>query len=292
MSIMNKIFTIIFSFAALVTIAQNGEFHLDKAYKINKNGTIDLSSSDAKVFITGSLRQDAHVKIDRTVVTKGAGSSRSEFKVEVESTDGNLQIRERSSEFSSGFITYIKEDYRIEIEAPEGVSLTIRGDDGDYYIKNINGTIFMSLDDADAELAGCKGDSFTFRLDDGDIRMDRGKGSLDIRADDGDVRIYNAQFSSVKANVDDGDLLLETSLADNGEYRLGSQDGSIVLNITKGGGEFDIRHDDGSVSAHGNFKTNLESEAHTKMSLASGTAKVIVNANDARVKLSQVASTN
>ena len=119
--------------------------------------------------------------------------------------------------------------------------------------------------------------------------MDTGKGSLDIRSDDGDVQIYNAQFSSVKANVDDGDLMIETSLANNGEYRFDSQDGSIVLNITKGGGEFDIRHDDASVSAHGNFKTNYESDDHTKMSLANGTARVIVQADDARVKLNQVA---
>jgi hypothetical protein len=289
---MKKLYIVVFSFAFSFAVAQNGEFHLDKAYKINKNGTIDLSSSDAKVFITGSLRQDAHVKIDRKVISKGLENSRSDFKVEVESSNGNLQIRERSSEFSSGFITYTKEEYRIEIETPEGVSLTIRGDDGDYYIKNVNGTIFMSIDDADAELAGCKGDNFTFRLDDGDIRMDTGRGSLDVRADDGDVEIYNAQFSSVKANLDDGDIIIETSLANNGEYRFDSQDGAVILNITKGGGEFDIRHDDASVSVIGNFKTNYESDDHTRVSLSDGTAKVIVNADDARVKLSQVVAKN
>lgn len=272
--------------------AQDGEFHLDKVYKLNKNGTIDLGSSDARVFVTGSLRADAHVKIDRKVVVKGINSSRDEFRVEVETVNGDLRIREHENSFHSGFITYTKEDYRIEIEAPEGVSLTIRGDDGDYYIKNINGDISMSLDDADAELSGCKGGSFSFRLDDGDIRMDQGRGSLEIQADDGDVEIYNGQFSSIRAKSDDGDLIIETSLTDNGEYFFDSQDGTIVVNITGGGGDFDIRHDDASVTAQGDFKTQHENEDHTKLSLSGGSAKVNVRADDARVKLTQASEKN
>src|SRR5688500_7489717 len=179
---MKNLHIFIFSLAFSAVYAQDGEFHLDKVYKLDKNGTIDLSSSDAKVFITGSLRPDAHVKIDRKVIVKGMNSSHDDFRVEVNAENGDLRIREQQNSLNSGFITYTKEEYRIEIEAPEGASLTIRGDDGDYYIKNINGDISMSLDDADAELAGCKGKSFTFRLDDGDIRMDKGSGALDIQA--------------------------------------------------------------------------------------------------------------
>src|SRR5687768_10679938 len=97
-----------------VALAQDGDFHLDNVYKIDKNGTIDLSSSDAKVFITGSLRPDVHLKIDRTVVTKGIYSSREDFNVEVEATNGDLRIRERQNSYSSGIVTYSKEDYKIQ----------------------------------------------------------------------------------------------------------------------------------------------------------------------------------
>jgi hypothetical protein len=265
--------------------AQDGEFHLDKVYTISKNGTIDLSSSDARVFITGSLRPDAHVKIDRKVVTKGLYSSREEFRVEVEPGNGNLKIKEYQNSVQNGIISYHSEEYRIVIEAPEGVSLTIRGDDGDYYIKNVNGAISMSIDDADAELADCKGNTFSFRIDDGDIRMDKGNGSLEIDADDADVEIYNATFTSIHADADDGDLVIETSLANNGDYDFTTQDGMVSLNITGGGGEFDIRHDDGHVITQGIFKTSYESDDRTKLTLANGSARVVVRADDAKVKL-------
>jgi hypothetical protein len=268
-----------------VAIAQDGSFHLDNVYKVDKRGTIDLSSSDAKVYITGSLRPDVHVKIDRTIETKGIYNSREEFTVEVESVGGDLRIRERQNSFQNGIITYQKENYKIVIEAPEGMSLTVRGDDGDYFIKNVNGSISMSIDDADAQLSACKGNKFSFRIDDGDIRMDEGRGSLEIDADDADVQVYKGQFSSIDANSDDGDILIQTTLADTGLYSFKCQDGLVSLDVLGGGGEFTIHHDDGHVSTSENFKTTYESEDQTRLVLAKGTAKVTVRADDARVKL-------
>jgi hypothetical protein len=281
-----KNFMFIFCLAICnILYAQNGDFHLDENYKISKKGTIDLSSSDAKVFITGSTRTDAHVKIDRRVVAKGVYNYSGHFSVDVDAQNGNLKIREHQSGTNIGVIGYYKEDYKIEIEVPESVSLVVHGDDGDYYVKNINGEISMSIDDADAELVGCKGDKFTFRIDDGDIRMDSGKGSLEVDADDADVSIYNANFTSIYADVDDGDFIIETSLVNDGKYSLNSEDGSISMTVIAGGGEFDIRHDDGDVLADSGFKTNEESESRTKVSLERGSAKVSMRVDDAKVKL-------
>jgi hypothetical protein len=281
----NYLFLLCFVICGAFVNAQNGDFRLDEKYKMSPSGTIDLTSSDAKVFITGSTRSDAHVKIDRKVVTKGVYNSSGEFTIDVDADGGNLKIRERQSGTMVGIIGYYREDYRIEISAPEGVSLVIHGDDGDYYIKNVNGAITMSLDDADAELSECKGNQFSFRIDDGDIRMDSGKGSLEVDADDADVSIYHASFSSIEADVDDGDLIIETSLVNEGRYSLNSEDGSISMTITGGGGEFDIRHDDANVLADSGFKTNEESESRTRLSLDKGSAKVTMRLDDAKVKL-------
>ena len=84
-----------------VALAQDKDFHLDQVYKIDKKGTIDLSSSDAKVYITGSLRPDVHVKIDRSIETKGIYKSREEFTVDVEPINGDLKIRELQRSYSS-----------------------------------------------------------------------------------------------------------------------------------------------------------------------------------------------
>jgi Putative adhesin len=284
-----KTFLSIFGlFLAFSVTAQKtqGEFHLDKEYNISPTGTVDLNSSDAKVYITGSSRKTAHVKIDHEVTTKGITfGGHYEFTVDVTEQGGDLDIKEHSNSVSIGMVGYHYEKYSITIEVPQGTSLKVKGDDGDYWIKNIDGAISLQLDDADVEMSQCSGDKFRFRIDDGDINMDEAKGSLELDGDDSDVKIRNANFTFIDARVDDGDLVIETSLADNGEYFIDAQDGLISMAITKGGGKFDIRHDDGRVITEGNFTTDEDSENRTTLTLASGSAKVNIHADDARVKL-------
>ncbi len=285
---MKKIILIASTFCfSFVAYCQDGNFHLDKTYKASQTGTIDLRSSDAKVFITGSNRLDVHIKIDRKITTKGMVWGGKEFTVEVEESNGSLAIREHENGGSVSVVGYYKEEYRIDIEAPNGMSLNIRGDDGDYFIKNINGAIALDMDDADAELVSCKGDRFKFSVDDGDIKMDQARGRLEVRADDGDVEIRNAAFTFIDADFDDGDFIVETSLADNGEYNIQAEDGSVAIMITKGGGEFYIRHDDGRVITEGDFDKVERSEDRTRLKLNSGTAKVTIRVDDGRVRLSR-----
>ena len=102
-----------------------------------------------------------------------------------------------------------------------------------------------------------------------------------------DVRIANANFTSITADVDDGDLMIETSLADSGDYLIHAQDGLVALTITKGGGKFDIRHGDSRVTTEGNFTQVERSENSTRLLLASGKAQVDIRSDDARVRLIQ-----
>jgi hypothetical protein len=280
---------IVLSLSVLVSVAalaQDEDFHLDKEYAISATGTIDLSSSDADVIIIGSTRSaTAHVKIDRIVVIKGWYKSSGTFKVDVETENGNLRINEKQSNVNVGVVGYYDEKYKIQIEAPQGASLVIRGDDGDYFIKNINGSISMNFDDGDAQLVNCNGSDFRFRLDDGDLKMDKASGKLDVVADDADIEILNATFTDINARFDDGDFIVHTSLTDGGDYSIDSQDGLVVFNVLGGGGQFSIRHDDSSIDADGEFYTLEDSETFTKLSLGKGSAKVNVRADDASVKL-------
>jgi hypothetical protein len=265
--------------------SRNGDFHLDKEYKVLPNGTIALSTSDAKVSIVGSNRTTAHVTIDHEVHTRGMVFGESEFAVNIEENDGNLEIKERSGSTSVGIIGYHYEKYTISIEVPMGVSLLLKGDDGDYVIRSVNGSIDASLDDGDIELVGCKGSDFKFRLDDGDIKMDEGKGSLEIDADDADIVIEKGSFSKIVADVDDGDFIVETSLTDGGDYFIDAQDGLISLTILGGGGKIDIMHDDARVMTDGNFSMVEKSDDRTRLTLGNGNAKIDIRADDARVKL-------
>jgi len=286
---MKQLLTLSFICCAAISFAQTaktGNYHIDENHKIGAKGTIRLTCSDAKVFITGSDRTDVNVKIDRDVEVKGFNFGSDEFTVDITESDGDLTLRERSASSHVGFVNY-KETYTIKILAPKGVSLILNGDDGDYFVDNIDGAIDADLDDADIELTGCNGEDFRFQLDDGDVRMDTGKGSLDVDGDDANFTISNAQFSKISAEIDDGDFVVETSLADNGDYYINTQDGRIALTVTAGGGRFDIRHDDASIRTDGSFASVEESEDRSRFTLASGNAKVDIRADDASVKLSK-----
>jgi hypothetical protein len=279
-------FLFVFTVLSISIFAQTGTFKLDKDYSISKTGTLDLRSSDADVFITGSARTTAHVKIERTVESKGVVWGDETFSVDIDEENGNLLIRERQERVRVGVIGYYREHYKIEIQVPLGVSLKIQGDDGDYFIKNINGAVSLDIDDADAELSDCTGTQFSFNIDDGDISMNGGQGDLEIDGDDSDIKIRNGKFASIRAEIDDGDLSIETSLAGNGNYSLDSQDGSIVLNILGGGGTFDIHHDDARVVTEGNFTSIQKDEDRTKVSLTGGSAKINIRLDDGSVRLS------
>ncbi len=265
--------------------AQDGEFKLDKIYSMDPNGTIDMQTDDAKIKITGTNRKDVHVNIYRKEVTHGWRYNRRDFYVDVEERGGDLFIREEPKTGIVISVGYMREEYEIIIEAPEGVSLVIKGDDDDYIIRNINGSIFLNIDDGDAELIGCSGNHFEFEIDDGDIEMDEGKGFLYLRADDADVYIQNGKFDDITATLDDGDLIIETSLADNGSYSFRVDDGTIELYISDGGGAFDIRHDDARISSSREFILIEKDENETFLELPNGTARVKVRADDARVRL-------
>ncbi len=273
------------SFSVLAQSDKTGNFHLDKEFKMESAGVIHLSSSDAKVFIIGSSRSTAHVKIDREVTTKGLIFGEEKFTVDVTEQNGDLLIKERSGSTHVGMVGYYNENYTMNIEVPTGASLIIRGDDGDYFIKAVNGSIELDLDDADVELAGCLGSNFKIRLDDGDLRMDTGKGTLEVDADDADIVIKSASFEKIMADIDDGDFVIETALSENGDYYIDAQDGLISFTVLSGGGKFDIRHDDARVIAEGKFDTVEKSEDRTRLTLANGNAKVNIHADDARVRL-------
>ncbi|HZY78320.1 MAG TPA: DUF4097 family beta strand repeat-containing protein [Cyclobacteriaceae bacterium] len=287
---MKSILTLALALSVGICAAQtqkSGNYHLDQNYKVAAKGIIKLTSSDAKVFITGSDRTDVNVKIDREVEIKGFYSGTDEFSVDIDESGGNLTIRDRQNTAHFGIVGTYNERYTIKIQAPKGVSLVINGDDGDYLIESIDGMLDVDLDDGDLEITNCNGDDFRFNLDDGDVKMDKAKGSLEFDGDDSNIDIRNAAFTKINANIDDGDFFVETSLSDNGDYFIDAQDGKIMFTVISGGGRFDVRHDDGSVRADATFSEVEDSEDRSRYTLANGNARIDIRADDANVRLAK-----
>jgi len=265
------------------------EFHLNESYPIAENGTIYLSADDADVTITGEDRKDVAVKIDYYVSSKGIEWGTREFTVEVDPRGDDLYIQEfkRSNATTMG---YYSVDYTIEIKAPHGVSLDIKGDDDNYKLTAINGEISINADDADVVLKNCQGNRFFFDLDDGDITMDRGQGQLTARMDDGDIEIMNASFEKIDYRGDDGDVALQTSIGPNAMYKFSGDDSTFDIVITQGGGTFTINHDDGNIDFDNNFRLVDKDKERTVLSLTGGRGKIIISGDDIRVNLASTQS--
>ena len=267
------------------SMAQDSVFKLDENYPIGVQGTIYLDSDDANVRIVGTEREDVHVKIFRKVTSKGIVFGKKSFEIEIKPRNGNLYIQDIQQHFNVGIVGYMREEYKITIETPSHVNLDIKGDDDDYNIRSINGSITMDVDDGDARLTNCGGDSFDFNLDDGDLTMDQARGSLSLSLDDGEATIKNAAFKNIDVRADDGDIEIATSLEDSGSYSFRVDDGDIDLTVLKGGGIFHIYHDDGHVSASQAFDIKTKEEDETKLQLDAGNARVKMRTDDASIRL-------
>lgn len=261
------------------------EFHLDEVYSIDKDGTINLSSDDADVFIIGTDRSDVHVKIDRVVDARGVGWDSRKFDVIIEEVNGNLEIRDKEWGNSSITMGYYKEEYVIRIEAPRSVSLKINGDDDDYEISNIMGNIKMTVDDGDINLENCLGKSLEFDSDDGDIIIKGANGRLYVNMDDGNLSVYNGNLTGIDIRADDSDIDIATTISDEGNYRFRIEDSSLDFQVIKGGGRFDIRHDDGRIIYDNAFIIKEEDEDYTILSLPGGNSDIRISGDDISVRL-------
>lgn len=266
--------------------AQDYEYNLDETYPINKNGTIHLNSDDAEVSIKGTDRSDVHLVVSYKLDVDGWEiKSGEEFEMEVEESGGDLHIREAERNEGRIMVGRVREKYQITIEAPRDVALNINGDDGTYDISGINRAIKLSADDSEIRLSQLKGNEFDFNIDDGSITMDEGQGELKLYLDDGEFRVQKGAFSEIDASFDDSKVDITTSLSDNGFYDFTMDDGDLKMNITGGGGEFDIHHEDTNISTSNSFEKVSSDDDRSIYRLSGGNSRIEINSDDGSIDL-------
>jgi len=261
-------------------------YNLDETYQIDNNGTISLSSDDAEVTIEGSDRSDVHLVVYRDVDIDGINiGSSGVFRMDVEQRDGNLYIRENDRDEQRMILGSIEEEYRITIEVPRNAALDLQGDDDSYEISNMNGEIAINADDSNINISEVTGTEFDFDLDDGRINIDEARGKLKLSMDDGELYVRQAEFTEIDANMDDGEMDITTSLSDGGFYLFDFDDGDLAFNITGGGGEFDIHHDDRGISVVDSFEELSSDEDRSVYRLPGGNARIEIDTDDGDIEL-------
>ncbi|MDN5200456.1 DUF4097 family beta strand repeat-containing protein [Fulvivirgaceae bacterium BMA10] len=278
--------TTLFMVVPFLMEAKEFVYKLDEIYTIKLGGKISLSSRDADIKIVGSDRKDVRVKIYRKVVIRGFyNTNEDKFKVDVFEEGGDLYIKEVSRKWTGGVMVYTEKEYTILVEAPNNVNLKLDGDDDDYIIKNIEGSIKLDNNDGDVVLENCTGKDFDLKLDDGNVEISDAKGFFSLYLNDGNFTAENCSFDELDVRADDGDIYIETFIAENGGYNLKTDDGDIRIRVLGGGGEFEVQHDDASIRTSSVFKTSYDSEHRSKFTLAGGNSKIYLRTDDGRIDL-------
>jgi len=273
----------LFLFTFVICEAKEVTFDHDGTYDIDKNGTFILDSEDAEVSIKGTDRKDVHIVVhyERNISGRFRKSGNDEFEVEITEENGNVRYREIDYDVTYfGSIIINQERYTIDIEIPKTVSLKIRGEDDDYLIENVDGDISMIVEDGDARLRNVNGTSYEFDIEDGNIEMLGGGGVLDISSEDGDVLIENGKFTEIMGRTEDGEIEIETTLSDNGSYRMRADDGDIEFTVLGGGGEFTVEYDDGRARASRQFEEIEDDDGYKVYTLPGGNARVRIRVSD------------
>ncbi len=260
-------------------------FTLDKVFQMDKNGTLDLRSNDAQVTITGSDRSDIRIKVYRHLSYDFNKDTRGKFNINIEEKNGNIIVREDNPAVKININLNRKLVYTIDVELPNSASLKIVGDDDDYNIENVNGDIAMIVDDGDILLNNCRGKLFDLEVEDGDIELNGASGRLIAELEDGNLDARHCSFNEAEITCDDGDINLEMDLFDDGYYNFDTEDGNVSLKINKGGGNFDIRHDDGRIRATSDFHLSFDNESRHEFKLNGGNGKVSITTDDGSVSL-------
>ena len=270
--------------------AKREVFDLDEVYPLAADGTVELTTGDAQIAITGSDRPDVHLVVYYEARIRGlfVDSRKESFRMVVKPHGGDLTIREEGSGTSGiGIFCSSTIEYRITLDVPRGASLKLRGDDDDYRIRNVQGKISLSFEDGEATVEGCQGGFYELEAEDGSIEMTGGRGELEAYVEDGSMEIREGAFRDIRAESEDGRIEIATSLEDGGIYKLETEDGRIELTVLGGGGEFRVDIEDGSVRASSEFKLEEEDEDQSIYSLPGGKARVHLTTEDGRVRLSK-----
>lgn len=283
-----------------------GEFNLNEDYNISEGGTLYLDSEDADVTIKGTNRDDVGVSIYRK--TKGKHYGNKKFDIEVVEKNGNLHIKEPESKEKVQYSVSInsKTIYTIDIEVPYSVDLDIKGEDDNYVIEYIDGSVYIKSEDGDIVLNNLDGDEIEIAIEDGDVQLTDSNANLrlkledgdftskasdlydvDIIVEDGNVKFNGGSIGDCKIKSEDGDIRISSGFRSNSKVNIRTEDGDVNIDSNGEGGSFTVTMEDGDVS-YAESSLNLESKSkhkHIYNTVQEGNVEVSISVEDGDVNI-------
>ena len=262
------------------------EFTLDEEYSLNRGGLLDLKTEGATVRIIASESNKISINARYRIETKGLKIGNKEpVRLKASTLGDSLVIREIEQEGRRVLLGGKSVQYNITIEAPEWLNLLLKGSDNSYFIRNMAGDTHIKGEKADVELQMNSANNYIFDLSDSSLDISGGQGFLKADFNNSIVRFNNVSFETIDMNLDDVDIQLALNMADDGQYNIDIDGGSLHFGIIEGGGTFKFWHNNLRIYSEGPFMVPINSKRETIYEKEGGNANVDINAKDSQLHL-------
>jgi Putative adhesin len=231
------------------SVADVGDDVEERRFAVGSGSELFVESSGSEISIRTGQSSIILVRVTGHDDEDDGGSA-----VTMNQAGNRVEIRTALSRASS-------HDVELEIEVPEGCSVTVQTDEADVDIRGTHAPVSVVAEQGDVDVQDASAEC-AVRTTQGDITLRRITGRLNLHTTDGDSEILESRLGSCSVHSTNGDVTLETSLARPGEYKVETVNGDVELLIARGtGATVELRSANGDVSAKVPAEV-LESGAH------------------------------
>lgn len=253
-----------------VALAQQTFTMFERSYEPAGDATVRVDVADADFSVETGSGNGFQVEI--LVRASDPDLARRYYEAQqysVAFTGGILEVRDAPS---NGFrVNWKRGDYaqaHIGISAPESIDLRLRTSDGDLFVGDVNGDVYVRTSDGNISADRLVGVMFEARTSDGNIIVESAEfknvvlhtsdgdivvehadaeevtaitsdgdihfgqllGIADVRTSDGDIHMGSLQSSSGKVRTSDGNIVLESV---DGKLTASTSDGNVVVDLVR-----------------------------------------------------------
>jgi DUF4097 and DUF4098 domain-containing protein YvlB len=168
---------------------RQGAARIDTTLAFSADGTVDLTSFNGDIIVTGWNRKEARVK---------AGADRGSLRYRI--TSSRISIEADVYRGRTGETSY-------EVTVPEGVRVVLRSMSGDLTVRGVKGSVDLHTNNGDVEVTDATG-SIEMATLSGEAIGTRLRGDVDATSLNGTVTLTDVQGSVVKAESTSGSIEL------------------------------------------------------------------------------------
>lgn len=238
--------TIQLTLAAMITMAQTGDYSFKETYSVGANPKLTFTTIDGDISVSASVERQITVhfiaKRDNKLLDMNMNELSEYFNISIADNEDGLMIETRPKLGNSLLDRRNRINLDFKVFAPARTTCDLTTVDGDLSIKGLEANQQYKTTDGNISVQGIKGDVMSSTVD-GDIHIQETIGRVEAKSTDGDIELGNVT-GNVQLKTVDGDIAFDI-LA--GEIISSTTDGDIQGTVSALNAPCSCRTTDGDI---------------------------------------------